>query len=323
MHWALRQRRAQKTQAFAWVARLKPLLALPLTLALAGCNGFSVLTPAGQIGLDERWIIYFCTGLMLVVVLPVIFMAVYFAWHYRQESDASKAEYAPEWSHSSAIEAVVWIVPCIIVACLAVVAWTYSHSLDPYKPIASKNKPITVDVVSLDWKWLFIYPQQGIASVNELAFPENTPVEFHLTSDSVMNSFFIPKLGGQIYTMSGMETRLSLIANRTGTFNGISANYSGAGFSGMDFKAISMTPADFDAWVKKAKASGKSLDAKTFTALAKPSENNPVAQYASVTPTLFHDILHKCFLGSSACMTSAANMATPKSADSKPADVKD
>jgi cytochrome o ubiquinol oxidase subunit II len=303
VHCALRQCRAQKTQV---LSRLKPLLALPATLALAGCNGFSVLHPMGQIGADERNLIFFATGLMLIVVVPVIFMVLFFAWRYRETN--TKATYAPDWSHSSKIEAVVWIVPCVIVGALSVLAWRSSHQLDPYKPIASSRKPIDVDVVSLDWKWLFIYPKQHIASVNELAFPVDTPVKFNLTSDSVMNSFFIPQLGGQIYTMTGMQTQLSLIADHAGDYQGLSANYSGAGFSNMTFQARAMSSADFAAWVRKAKASGKTLDASTYEALAHPSQDVPVSYYASVAPHLFVDILRKCFVDSGpGCMTAASN----------------
>lgn len=274
-------------------------------LLLSGCDGFTVLDPHGQIGADERSIILLATGLMLVVVIPVIVMALAFAWRYRASN--TTATYAPDWAHSGKIEAVVWLVPCVIVGILAMVTWTSSHELDPYKPIVSENKPITIEAVSLNWKWLFIYPDLQIATVGEIAIPRGVPVNFRLTSDSAMNSFFIPQLGGQIYTMVGMETKLSLIADKTGVYDGISANFSGDGFSDMKFKTLSMKERDFGDWVDKVKASSKPLDAATYRQLAQPSENEPVTYFSSVQPDLFHDILHKCFIGSgSGCRVAEA-----------------
>ncbi|MEG6508015.1 ubiquinol oxidase subunit II [Methyloligella sp. 2.7D] len=285
------------------------LLPLAATLFLAGCDGMSVMNPAGQIGVEERWIILIATCLMLIVVVPVIGMVFFFAWKYRETN--TEAPYAPEWSHSNRIEAVIWLVPCLIIAALAVVTWISSHELDPYKPIASDQPPLQVDVVSLDWKWLFIYPDFGVASVNELAIPENVPVKFHLTSGSVMNSFFIPRLGGQIYTMAGMETQLSLVANETGTFGGISANYSGNGFSHMNFKAHSLTRQGFEAWIEKAKSSSNALNLTAYAELAKPSEDHAVVYYASVAPNLFDSILHKLFVSDGyACLPPDSSLRT-------------
>lgn len=274
--------------------RIAPLALVPF--ALSGCDGFTVLNPHGQIGMDERSIIYLATGLMLIVVVPVIVMTFLFAWRYRASN--TNATYAPDWSHSNKIEAVVWLVPCVIVAVLATVTWTSSHELDPYKPIASAKKPITIEAVSMNWKWLFIYPDLHIATVGQIAIPKDVPVNFHLTSDSAMNSFFIPQLGGQVYTMVGMQTKLSLIANKTGTYDGMSANFSGGGFSDMKFKTLAVTPQIFKSWVAKVKASSKTLDVATYKRLAKPSENNPVTYFSTVDPNLYHDILHKCFIGS-------------------------
>ena len=208
------------------------------------------------------------------------------------------AKYTPDWSHSNKIEAVVWTVPVIIVVILATITWKTSHELDPYKPLDSEVKPILVDVISLDWKWLFVYPELGIASVNELAFPVNTPVNFRVTSDTVMNSFFIPKLGGQIYAMAGMQTKLHLIANEAGKYDGISSSYSGAGFSGMKFKAIAtQDQAGFDAWVAKVKQSPKQLTTMAeFDALAKPTEYHPVEYFSSADPALFVNLINK-FMG--------------------------
>jgi cytochrome o ubiquinol oxidase subunit II len=267
----------------------------PLALLLAGCQG-GILDPKGQVAADEKSLIITATLLMLLVVIPVIVMTLVFAWKYRASN--TEAEYQPKWSHSNKIEAVVWIVPIIIVCCLAVVTWKTTHKLDPYRPLDSDKPPIKVQVVALNWKWLFIYPDLGIATVNELAFPKDVPVNFRITSDVAMNSFFIPQLGGQIYAMAGMETKLHLIANEAGSYNGISANYSGAGFSGMKFQAIATpTEADFDAWVKKARASGNTLDADAYLALAAPSENNPPIYYSVGEPRLFDAVLHKYMAG--------------------------
>ena len=216
-------------------------------------------------------------------------MIVSFAWKYRASN--TKADYQPKWAHSTAIEVVVWTVPCIIVAILAVITWRSTHALDPYKPLVSEHKPVTIEVVSLDWKWLFIYPEYDIATVNEIAFPVDVPVNFRITSASVMNSFFIPQLGSQIYSMAGMETKLHLNAREPGTYAGISANYSGAGFSGMRFKAIATSQEGFDNWVKEAKASPTTLTPEAYQELTKRSERNPVVKYASVPPSMFEFIL--------------------------------
>jgi cytochrome o ubiquinol oxidase subunit II len=260
-------------------------------LALSGCKG-GILDPKGQIGIDEKNLIMIATVLMLLVVIPVIVMTLYFAWKYR---DTRTHEiYAPKWAHSNKIEAVVWAVPIVIVIILGVITWQSTQELDPYKPIEGKGKHLTVEVVSLNWKWLFIYPEQGIATVNELVFPANVPVEYKITSQSTMNSFFIPQLGSQIYSMAGMETKLHLIANEPGTFKGFSANYSGAGFTGMKFNAIATpTQAGFDKWVSDIKVQGHNLTHSNYVELAKASENNPVAYYGDVEAGLFHTIVMK------------------------------
>ncbi|ALQ54152.1 cytochrome O ubiquinol oxidase [Pseudoalteromonas issachenkonii] len=262
-----------------------------MALILSGCNG-GVLDPKGQIGIDEKNLIIIATVLMLLVVIPVIVMTLYFAWKYR---DTQNHEiYAPKWAHSNKIEAVVWAVPIVIVVILGVITWQSTQELDPYKPIEGKGEHLTVEVVSLNWKWLFIYPEQGIATVNELVFPANVPVEYKITSESTMNSFFIPQLGSQIYSMAGMETKLHLIANEPGTFKGFSANYSGAGFTGMKFNAIATpTKADFNQWVEQVKTNANNLTHANYVELAKASENNPVAYYGKVDGGLFHTIVMK------------------------------
>lgn len=257
---------------------------------LGGCN-MEVLSPKGDIGMQEKSLILIATGLMLLVVIPVIAMTLFFAWRYRASN--TKATYAPKWSHSTAIEAVVWTIPCIIIAILATITWRTTHSLDPYKPLKSTAKPITIQAVAMDWKWLFIYPDYGVASVNEIAFPTDVPVHFEITSDSVMNAFFIPQLGSQIYAMAGMETQLNLIAGQPGSYAGLSSNYSGAGFSDMHFTAVATSQQGFADWINKAKTSSVSLDDQTYHALSQPSEKVPVSYYASVTPGMFDNIIHQ------------------------------
>ena len=259
-------------------------------LLLSGCN-WTLLDPKGQVGIEQKNLILIATGLMLLVVVPVIIMTLAFAWKYRASNKS--ATYTPDWSHSTKIEAAVWLIPILIIIALGVVTYKTTHSLDPYRPLDSDVKPVQIDVVALDWKWLFIYPEQGIATVNKIVFPANTPVNFRVTSDAVMNSFFIPGLGGQIYAMAGMTTKLHLIANENGEFDGISANYSGAGFTGMKFKATATSQADFDAWVNEVKQSPKKLEKAQYEALAKPSENNPVELYGEVPADLFQTIVDK------------------------------
>jgi len=251
----------------------------------------TLLDPVGQVGIEERNLIITATLLMLLVVVPVILMTLIFAWKYRASN--KNATYAPKWSHSTKIEVVIWTVPILIIIALGVITYKSTHALDPYRPLESDVKPVTIQVVALDWKWVFIYPEQGIATVNKIVFPANTPINFRITSDSVMNSFFIPGLGGQIYAMAGMTTQRHLIANKNAEMDGISANYSGAGFTGMKFKAIATSEADFNAWVDEVKASPKQLDNAEYAALEKPSENNPVELYSSVTPNLFQLIIDK------------------------------
>lgn len=267
--------------------RFLPSLGL---LLLAGCN-MTLLDPKGQVGVDIKGIILIATWLMLLVVVPVIVLTLVFAWKYRATNKA--ARYEPDWSHSTKIEVVVWLIPCIIIAVLGYITWKSSHDLDPYKPLESSVKPITVEAVALNWKWLFIYPELKIATVNQLALPVGTPVNFKITSDSIMNSFFIPQLGSQVYAMAGMETKLHLIANEAGTYDGMSANYSGGGFSGMKFKAVAMSNFEFDAWVAKVRASDRQLDAADYKVLAKPSEAEPVALYGKVEDGLYTGILHQ------------------------------
>lgn len=255
------------------------------------------MDPKGPIGEAQKSLIITATLLMLLVVVPVIIMTVVFAWRYRATNTTQ--EYLPDWHHSNKIEAGMWAVPIVIILILGVITYKTTHELDPYKPLQSDVKPLEIQVVSLDWKWLFIYPEQGIATVNEIAFPVGTPLNFRITSDSVMNAFFIPQLGSMIYSMAGMETKLHLQADHPGTYAGISANYSGAGFADMKFQAIATTPEAFQAWVDQAKAGGLALDGGTYSQLAAPSNNVPVAYYGSVQTNLFGDIIGKYMMHAS------------------------
>ncbi|MGK2960306.1 MAG: cytochrome o ubiquinol oxidase subunit II [Candidatus Malihini olakiniferum] len=275
------------------------LCLLAATALLSGCD-MALINPKGQVGLEQRSLILAALGLMLIVVIPVIVMTIAFAWKFRASN--IKAKYTPNWSHSNKIEAVIWTVPIIIITIMGTITWKTTHSLDPYKPLASEAKPINIEVISLDWKWLFIYPELGIATVNELAFPTNVPVSFRITSDTVMNSFFIPRLGGQIYAMAGMQTKLHLIANEPGKYDGISSGYSGNGFSGMKFTAIA-TPnqQEFAQWVATVRASSKTLDSvEEFNALAKPSKFHSVEYFSSLQPELFENLIRKFTQGSGA-----------------------
>ncbi|NGX27220.1 MAG: Cytochrome bo(3) ubiquinol oxidase subunit 2 [Chlamydiae bacterium] len=250
-----------------------------------------VLNPKGMIGIKERHLIITASLLMLLVVIPVFVFTWFFAWRYRASNE--KARHEPDWEHNNIAEFCWWGVPLIIVMILGVITWKSSHELNPFKPIVTGKAPITIQVVALDWKWLFIYPEQGIASVNFVEFPEKTPINFEITADAPMNSFWIPQLGGQIYAMPAMRTKLHLIANETGNFRGASANISGKGFAGMTFTAKSSTQEDFDRWVQKVRQSGKSLTLSEYKQLAEPSEYNPVVLYVLQQKDLFDRIVMK------------------------------
>ena len=267
-------------------------LSLCSVVLLSGCKA-ALLDPKGQVGVDERSLIITAFLLMLIVVIPVIVLTLVFAWKYR--STNTKSTFMPNWAHSTAIEIVVWFIPCVIILVLGTITWKTTHSLDPFKPLETKNnaKPMTIEVVQLDWKWLFIYPDQHIATVNQVEFPAHVPIRFKITSDTVMGAFFIPQLGTQIYSMAGMQTEVNLIADHEGTFAGICSNFTGDGFSGMTFKAIATSDDQFQSWVKSVKEAPQQLDQATYQALAKPSEDTPVTYYSSVKPGLFQGIVGK------------------------------
>ncbi len=258
---------------------------------LQGCSTILLFDPKGPIGEAERFVIIAAIVLMLIVVIPVFIMAFWFARKYRASN--TESTYMPKWSHSAKIEFFMWAVPIAIVTVLAFLAWTSTHSLDPYKPIPSAEKPINIEAVSQDWKWLFIYPDQNIATVNEITFPVNVPVSFKLTSDTVMTSFFIPQLGSQIYAMAGMQTRLHLLANQPGTYAGHNQQLSGRGYADMHFKANAVSREEFQSWVQKVRQSPEKLDLDRYEKLAIPSVGHAVTYFSSVKPDLFGDILRK------------------------------
>ncbi|MFC5432026.1 ubiquinol oxidase subunit II [Paraburkholderia denitrificans] len=288
---------------------------------LGGCSSV-LLNPKGDIGSQEKHLILVALGLMLLVVIPVIALTLWFAWRYRASN--TRATYAPKWAHSTAIEVVVWSIPCVIVLTLGMLIWRTTHSLDPYRPIESQQKPLRVDVVALNWKWLFIYPDYGVASVNQLAIPVDTPVSFRLTAESLMNSFFIPQLGSQVYAMSGMQTKLHLIANEPGVYAGRSAAFSGPGFSDMHFDTLATSRADFDAWIARAKASRVPLTNAAYAHLAQPGEKTPVTLYSSVAPDLFESVVNKYMLdvhGNPICGTGTGAHVFDRTGGSTPANL--
>lgn len=260
------------------------------------------MNPAGDVAVQQRDLIVVSTVLMLLIIVPVMALTVFFAWKYRAQR-TSAAKYDPDFDHSTMLELAIWGVPLLIIIALGAITWTSTHLLDPYRPIeriapgravAADVKPLEVQVVALDWKWLFIYPEQGIATVNELAVPVDRPLRFRLTASSVMNSFYAPALAGQIYAMPGMETKLHAVLNKPGRFEGFSANYSGAGFSDMKFRMHGLDAAGFDRWVEAARRGGGRMEAASYLPLARPSERDPVRRFASVDPALFGRIVGQC-----------------------------
>jgi len=279
-------------QAFSyWPLRTAAALGAALLSSGCGLSNAPLIDPKGPIALAERDLLFDAIGFMLIVVIPVFVLAFWFVWRYRASN--KKARYDPDWSYNGRLDAVIWLVPALIIIALGFLSWTNTHKLDPYKQLASSVTPLEVEVVAQDWKWLFIYPKQKIAVVNELVFPSGRPLSLRITSDTVMNSFFIPALGGQIYAMAGMQTRLNLLADAPGRFVGKNMQYSGSGFSDQHFEAIAASQEDFDAWVAKVKQSPDRLDAATYRALAMPSSKHPVTYYSAVEPKLFDKIVVK------------------------------
>ena len=296
-----------KTSSVA--ARLKGLLLLPLVVALSACQ-YAVFDPAGDVARQQRDIIYISTGLMLLIIVPVLILIVVFAWRYRKGQGGT---YDPEFDHSTSLELVIWSAPLLIIIMLGALTWSSTHLLDPFRPLDPKansqeaaapaQKPMQVQVVSMDWKWLFIYPEQGIATVNELVLPVDRQVRFDITSTNMMNTFYAPTLAGMIYAMPGMQSTLHAVLNRPVVSEGFSANYSGAGFSDMRFRIQGVDQGKFDQWVAQAKGSGRTLDLPTYMQLVKPSEKVPPMRFAGSDPDLFRRILERCVEPGKPCMS--------------------
>ena len=253
-------------------------------------NSIDVLEPKGIIALKEKDIIVTSSLLMLIIVIPTLILTCVFAWRYREDRNA---KHTPDWEHNSIAEYCWWGVPTVIIFILAVITYRTSHELNPFKPLESDKKPIHIQAVALQWKWLFIYPEEGIATMNYIKFPVDTPVNFEITADAPMNSFWIPQLGGQIYAMPAMRSKLSLIANEKGTFRGLSANFSGTGFAGMKFQAMSVDDVDYGSWLAQAKSSSMILGQEQYDQMVAPSENNPTETYVLKDTQLFNNILMK------------------------------
>ncbi len=264
--------------------------AVPATLPLwlAACVP-GVLHPAGPVAAGERTILFNALAIMLMIVVPTILVTLGFAWWYRAGN--RRARYRPTWSYSGRIELLVWSVPALVVIFLGGLTWIGTHELAPERPLASRVRPVTVQVVALDWKWLFIYPEQGIATVNRLVIPAGTPIAFRITSGTVMNSFFVPQLGSQIYAMSGMDSRLHLQADRPGRFHGLSAHYSGEGFADMDFIVDAVPPGRFAGWVAQMRTTGPALDAAQLAELSKSTVDVAPHGYRAVMPGLYDRIV--------------------------------
>jgi cytochrome o ubiquinol oxidase subunit 2 len=296
---------------------VRPGLSLLLIAVLSGCNTVA-MNPAGDIAKQQADLITVSVLLMLIIIIPVMILIVLFAWKYRKSANA---RYEPDWDHSTKLELVIWGAPLLIIIALGLITWISTHKLDPYRPLErlDENRPIPagtkvleVQVVSLDWKWLFIYPEQGIATVNELVTPIDTPIRFKLTSSTVMNAFYIPTLAGMIYTMPGMETTLHAVLNKAGDYKGLSSNFSGDGFSHMKFAYRGTSQADFDAWVGKVKASGNTLGSADYLTLEKPSEKEPVRYYGNVQPNLFLSVVNRCVAEGAVCMNHQMAMDTQR-----------
>ncbi len=293
---------------------LQFLTVLSASALLGGCQ-WVLLAPSGDVALQQRNILLTSTALMLIIILPVMALTIFFAWRYRS---SARATYDPEWHHSLPLEVVIWTVPLLIIIAIGAITWMSTHLLDPFRPLgrisagkaaiaakasepAAMPKPLVIQAVALDWKWLFIYPEQGIAALNEVMAPVDRPVEFRITASTVMNSLFIPALAGQIYAMPGMETKLNAVINHAGEFQGFSANYSGAGFSDMRFLFHGVEEKAFGDWVQAAREKGSALGREEYLQLEKPSEREAVRFFRDVPPDLYGAIVNRCVDRSRMC----------------------
>ncbi|WP_245968366.1 ubiquinol oxidase subunit II [Salinisphaera orenii] len=284
------------------IRRLRLPLIVLLTLMLAGCsaqwfvdtfylNELVTFFTAGPVAAYQRNVMLFTFTVMLFVLVPVVGFTLWFAWHYRASNRHNT--YTANWYHSGLLEAFLWGGPTVIIVILAVLTWVSTFDLDPYKPLESENPTIEVQAIAMDWKWLFIYPDYNIAVVNEIALPVDTPLQIDLTSASVMNAFMIPRLGSQIMAMSGMRTRLHLMATEKGEYFGKNYQYSGDGFAGMNFQVHAVKPDAFDQWIEQARAASKPLDIAAYRELVKPSKNVDPIYYSSVRDGLFDYVIKR------------------------------
>jgi cytochrome o ubiquinol oxidase subunit 2 len=287
-------------QMTSMIRRLKILVALALPAVLAAC-GHAVLDPAGDVARQQRDLIYISTGLMLLIIVPVMILIVVFAWRYRS---GGRGTYDPKFDHSTTLELAIWSAPLLIIIALGALTWSSTHLLDPFRPIATKEggPPLVVQVVSLDWKWLFIYPEQDIATVNELVLPVGRPVRFDITSTNMMNTFYAPTLAGMIYAMPGMQSQLHAVLDRPVESEGFSANYSGAGFSHMRFALKGVDEAGFAAWTDAVRSGAQPLEAGAYRNLLVPSERVPVMHFAGVETGLYQRILERCVEPGTECI---------------------
>jgi len=277
-------------------------------LLLSGCN-LVVLSPSGDIAARQGQLIMIATALMLLVIVPVIALTFFFAWRYRASN--TQATYKPNWDHSTQLELVIWAVPLLIIIALGAVTWISTHLLDPYRPldrisagrpVSADVQPLEIQVTALDWKWLFIYPEYGVASVNQMAAPVDRPIRFRITASSTMNAFYIPELAGMIYAMPGMETKLHAVINHEGSYQGFSSNFSGAGFSHMRFQFHGLSNAGFDAWIAKARAADQDLTRAKYLELEVPSQRVAASLLANVEDGLFDAIVNRCVDMDRLCM---------------------
>ncbi len=281
----------KKKTKFPFFIVISLCLSLLIIIALHINQDFAVLNPKGPIALKQRDLILFVTALMLIVVIPVFILTFSFIWKYRAHN--SRANYSPDWDRNRKIESAWWAIPCVIIIFIAIAAWKNSTALDPFRPIDQGKKSLRIQVVALQWKWLFIYPEQNIAVVNFVQFPKQTPIDFEITADAPMNSFWIPQLAGQIYAMPGMKTHLHLMADEIGQFRGSSANLSGDGFAGMTFTAQASSQEEFDLWVQSIQQSPSSLTKETYDQLVNPSSYHPIVPYSLADAELYDEIVMK------------------------------
>jgi cytochrome o ubiquinol oxidase subunit 2 len=297
------------------------LFLAPFAALLSGCNTV-VFNASGDIAQQEAHLVILSVILMLLIIVPVFILIVWFALKYRASN--TEAEYEPDWDHSTKLELVIWGAPLLIVIVLGLVTWISTHKLDPYRPldrldagrpIPASTKPLVVEAVAMDWKWLFIYPEQGIATVNELVVPTNVPIRFKISATSVMNAFYVPELAGMVYAMPGMEIALNAVQNKPVTSVGFSSNYSGAGYSDMRFSYKGVAQGDFDGWVQSVKSGGGNLDRANYLTLEKPSIKEPVHRYAAVDNDMYYRILNRCVADGVVCQDKMMNEDAKRAAE--------